>query len=81
MTIAERFSLDGRVALVTGGSRGIGLAIATALAEAGATVALNARHADACEAGAAQIIAGGGTAIAVPDTSVTPRPARRWSRV
>ena len=66
MGVAERFSLDGRVALVTGGSRGIGLAIATALAEAGATVALNARHADACEAGAAQIVAGGGTAIAVP---------------
>jgi dehydrogenase/reductase SDR family member 4 len=66
VSIAQRFSLDGRVALVTGGSRGIGLAIATALAEAGATVALNARHADACEAGAAQIVADGGVAIAVP---------------
>ena len=66
MGVAERFALDGRVALVTGGSRGIGLAIATALAEAGATVALNARHADACEAGAAEIIARGGTAFAVP---------------
>ncbi len=66
MSIAERFSLDGRVALVTGGSRGIGLAIATVLAEAGATVALNARHADACEAGAAEINAAGGKAIATP---------------
>jgi NAD(P)-dependent dehydrogenase (short-subunit alcohol dehydrogenase family) len=66
MGVAERFSLDGRVALVTGGSRGIGLAIATALAEAGATVALNARHADACEAGVAQIVGLGGTAISVP---------------
>ena len=66
MSIAERFSLDGRVALVTGGSRGIGLAIATALAEAGATVALNARHADACEAAAAEIVATGGKAIATP---------------
>jgi len=66
MSVAERFSLDGRVALVTGGSRGIGLAIATALAEAGATVALNARHAEACEAGAAAIVAAGGRAIAVP---------------
>jgi dehydrogenase/reductase SDR family member 4 len=66
MSVAERFSVDGRVALVTGGSRGIGLAIATALAEAGATVALNARHPEACEAGAAAIIASGGKAIAVP---------------
>ena len=66
MGVAERFALDGRVALVTGGSRGIGLAIATALAEAGATVALNARHADACEAAAAEIVATGGKAIATP---------------
>ena len=66
MRVAERFALDGRVALVTGGSRGIGLAIATALADAGATVALNARHADACEAAAAEIVAAGGVAIAVP---------------
>ncbi len=65
MGVVERFSLDGRVALVTGGSRGIGLAIATALAEAGATVALNARHAEACEQGAADIVAAGGRAVAV----------------
>ena len=80
MSVAERFSLDGRVALVTGGSRGIGLAIATALAEAGATVALNARHADACEAAAAQIVAARRHGdIASPGTSVTPRRARRSS--
>jgi NAD(P)-dependent dehydrogenase (short-subunit alcohol dehydrogenase family) len=65
VSVAERFSLDGRVALVTGGSRGIGLAIAKALAEAGATVALNARHAEACEQGAADIVAAGGRAVAV----------------
>jgi dehydrogenase/reductase SDR family member 4 len=66
LSLIERFALDGRVALVTGGTRGIGLAIATALAEAGATVAVNARHADACGEAVAQIAAGGGSAIAVP---------------
>ena len=40
---AELFRLDGRAALVTGGSRGIGLACAEALGEAGARVAISAR--------------------------------------
>jgi len=45
MTILDRFRLDGQVALVTGGSRGLGLEIAVALAEVGARVALLARRA------------------------------------
>jgi gluconate 5-dehydrogenase len=44
------FSLDGRVALITGASRGLGLAMAEGLAEAGATVIANGRNADALEA-------------------------------
>src|SRR5580765_5716878 len=40
---ADRFRLDGRIALVTGASRGIGSAIATALAEQGAQVVLSSR--------------------------------------
>ena len=42
--------LDGKVALVTGSSRGIGLAIATELAASGARVMLSSRKADALEA-------------------------------
>jgi gluconate 5-dehydrogenase len=49
------FSLDGRVALVTGASRGLGFAMAEALAEAGATVFLNSRHAGTLEAAARKL--------------------------
>jgi NAD(P)-dependent dehydrogenase (short-subunit alcohol dehydrogenase family) len=58
----ELFSLDGRVALVTGGSSGIGRAIARALAGAGARVVLLARGEQALTETAAAIRAEGGTA-------------------
>jgi len=59
------FRLDGRRALVTGASRGIGLAGAAALAEAGAHVVLAARSLEDLEQAAAAINEGGGSAEAV----------------
>ncbi|MGI9149481.1 MAG: SDR family oxidoreductase [Chloroflexota bacterium] len=46
MGVLDTFRLDGQVALVTGGSRGLGLQIAEALGEAGAAVAITARRED-----------------------------------
>lgn len=55
MHARELFDLSGRVAIVTGGGTGIGLQMATALAEMGADVVLCARTADRCEAAAARL--------------------------
>ena len=58
-------TLDGKVALVTGGGRGIGRAIALALAGAGAAVVVTGRDMRKLEAVRAEIIAGGGAALAL----------------
>jgi NAD(P)-dependent dehydrogenase (short-subunit alcohol dehydrogenase family) len=60
------FDLTGKVAVITGSTKGIGLAIATRMAEHGATVVISSRTPDACEAVAAGIRARGHTAVAIP---------------
>ena len=50
MSVLDRFRLDGRVAVVTGGNRGLGRAFARALTEGGARVAIAARDEDRSQA-------------------------------
>jgi NAD(P)-dependent dehydrogenase (short-subunit alcohol dehydrogenase family) len=63
---ASPFSLDGKVAVVTGSSRGIGRASAEAMARLGARVVISSRKAEACEAVAGQIRQWGGEASVIP---------------
>jgi len=65
MPILDRFRLDGRVAVVTGASSGLGVAFATALAEAGADVVMAARRTDRLEATRAAVEATGRRGLAV----------------
>ncbi len=62
----SNFSLKGKVALVTGGSRGIGQGIAFALAKAGAKVIVTSRKLQDLESTAAEIKASGGEALVLP---------------
>ena len=62
--IRDRFDLSERVAIVTGGTRGLGLAIARGFAQAGAEVVVVSRKSDACDEVAAALRADGGRASA-----------------
>jgi NAD(P)-dependent dehydrogenase (short-subunit alcohol dehydrogenase family) len=77
MDIQQLFSVQGKVALVTGGSRGIGEMIARGLSAAGARVYISSRKAEACESLAAELFAEGGDAVALPADLGTPEGADR----
>jgi NAD(P)-dependent dehydrogenase (short-subunit alcohol dehydrogenase family) len=64
--VHDLFDLSGRVALVTGGTRGLGLAIARAFAAAGADLVVASRKAEACAEVAAELEAIGRRALACP---------------
>ncbi len=64
--LLHRFELTGRTAIVTGGSRGIGRAVAEGFAAVGASVVIASRKAEACDETAAAIRRTGGTALSVP---------------
>lgn len=70
MPILDRFRLDGKVAIVTGASSGLGVAFAQALAEAGADVVLGARRTDCLQETAALVESAGRRCLAVT-TDVT----------
>ena len=65
MTILDQFKLDGQVAVVTGGGRGIGEAIALGMAEAGADIVVAARRTEEIEAIADKVRALGRKALAI----------------
>jgi dehydrogenase/reductase SDR family member 4 len=62
----DRFRLDDKVAIITGSTRGIGLATARLMARAGARVVISSRHADSCERVCVQLQSEGLAAFAVP---------------
>ena len=73
--MSKLFSLDGRTALITGGSRGIGRMIAAGFLQQGAKVYISARKAAACDATAAELTAqfpGAGPCISLPADVSTP---------
>ena len=72
VTILDMFRLDGKAAIVTGASSGLGVAFAVALAEAGADLALGARRVDRLEETATAVTKAGRRAISVKTDVASP---------
>ncbi len=77
MTVPDLFRLDGRVAVVTGASSGLGVAFARGLAEAGADVVLGARRVERLEETRAMVEAAGRRAVAVATDVSDPEQCQR----
>lgn len=79
--VLDRFRLDGRVAIITGASSGLGAGFAEALASAGATVVLAARRREKLEALAQRITADGGKATVVEADVADPKKCAELVRI
>ena len=77
MALLDRFRLDGKVAIVTGASSGLGAAFAQHLAEAGADVALAARRVDRLQDTAGAVERSGRRCIVVPTDVAAPEDCQR----
>ncbi|MFP4054740.1 MAG: SDR family NAD(P)-dependent oxidoreductase [Phycisphaerae bacterium] len=76
--MTQLFDLTGRVAIVTGGSRGLGKEMAGALAECGADVVIGARHMEPCSQAARKLAEATGRSVAACELDVTdPRSVKR----
>jgi NAD(P)-dependent dehydrogenase (short-subunit alcohol dehydrogenase family) len=77
MSVLDTFSLSGKVSVVTGGNRGIGRALATALAEAGSDIVLLVRDGDGTAAAVAELETLGVSALAVTADVTDPQQVQR----
>ena len=82
--MGAQFDLTGKVAIVTGSTKGLGRAMAQGLAEAGADVVVSSRKQDLCDQAAAEIAASTGVktlglACHVGDWDAIPPSSIRWS--
>ena len=81
MSVLDRFRLDGKRLFITGGSRGLGRAMAIAIAEAGADVILAGRTAESLDAAARDVKATGRNAFVIAADVGEPAECERACRI